>query len=52
MPTALLFSNNSVPAPIADLLLDDEQLAKAHVEIESTARPIGQFEDDSSESII
>jgi len=37
---------------IADLVLDDENLAKAHVEIESTTRPIGQFEDDSSESIV
>ena len=35
--------SQEIDKKIADLLLDDEELAKAHVEIESGAQVLGQF---------
>ena len=35
--------SQEIDKKIADLLLDDEELAKAHVEIESGVQVLGQF---------
>ena len=36
----------AVDKRIADLVLDDEDLAKAHLEIEQGTRPLGDFSND------